>query len=209
MKNITNKLNKDVENKINEIEKIKHKLAEVDKNLLLAQNSESYQAREAETKRQISDALKSKIEKAIDRESALLKKVEELQSSFGHSSEREMTLVRQVRELKLDREESIKRENNYLAQVDKLTDSESILRKQMDHALGHVSSLRKQINEADAKYTQLNEDKLNTTSLSNTDTETNKNMNLERKIQSLISEIDKLKHTVKCLKTKSFNELDN
>lgn len=193
MKNNYQKLNKDYEHKSNEIETLKERMAEIEKELTKAQNSESYQAREAETKRQISDALKIKIEKAIDRESALLKKVEELQSSFGNSSEREMTLVRQVRELKLDREENIKRENNYLAQIDKLTDSEAILRKQMDHALGHVSSLRKQLSETESKMQQMNDDQSNSSRVSQSEVIANKTLSLERKIQSLISEIDKLK----------------
>lgn len=173
-----------------------------------AKNSESMQAREAETKRQISDALKSKIEKAIDRESALLKKVEELQSSFGNSSEREMTLVRQVRELKLDREETIKRENTLMAQIEKIRDSESILRKQMDHALGHVSSLRKQIADSEANLKQLADDKKGITSL-DSESVGNQMTIIERKNQSLISENDKLKYQIKCLKSKSFIDLDN
>jgi len=127
----------------------------------LAKNSESEQAKEADNKRQISEALKLKIEKAIDRESSLLKKVEELQSSFGNSSEREMTLVRQVRELKIEREDTVKRDNTLTAKIDKLQDSESILRKQMDHALSHVSSLRKQLADCESKLAQVTEEKDN------------------------------------------------
>lgn len=123
-----------------------------------------------ETKRQISDALKTKIEKAIDRESALLKKVEELQNSFGHSSEREMTLVRQVRELKLEREEFIKRDNLKNASIEKMQDSESILRKQIEHSLTHVSTLRKQVKDSEAKVHQILDEKINGSISLNSDT---------------------------------------
>lgn len=63
-----------------------------------------------ESKKNISDTLKSKIEKAIDREASLLKKVEELQTSFSNSSEREMKIGKQLRELKHEREMGLNRE---------------------------------------------------------------------------------------------------
>eukprot|EP00801_Mesodinium_rubrum_P005165 Mrub_05168.p1 GENE.Mrub_05168~~Mrub_05168.p1 ORF type:complete len:362 (+),score=102.07 Mrub_05168:87-1088(+) len=183
--------NKIIENKQNEIENYRLKIGDYENNLKLALNNESEQAREAETKRQISEALKLKIEKAIDRESSLLKKVEELQSSFGNSSEREMTLVRQVRELKIEREETVKRENSLNAKIDKLQDSESILRKQMDHALGHVSSLRKQLAESEAKVQQIHEERACNYSINSGDYQ--KIGMLEKKNQALMAEVEKLK----------------
>jgi len=113
-----------------------------------------------------------------------------------------MTLVRQVRELKIEREDTIKRENTLNAKVDKLQDSESILRKQMDHALSHVSSLRKQLSESELKMQQLDE-KMNGDISINSDEMDNKASVLERKNQSLIHELDKLKYQVTCLKSKS------
>lgn len=64
-----------------------------------------------EAKKNFNEALKSKIEKAIGREASLLKKVEELQTSFGNSTEREMNIGKQLRELKQERELSYNREN--------------------------------------------------------------------------------------------------
>lgn len=138
--------------------------------IIQTKRNEIESARVEETKRQISDALKTKIEKAIDRESALLKKVEELQNSFGHSSEREMTLVRQVRELKLEREEFIKRDNLKNASIEKMQDSESILRKQIEHSLTHVSTLRKQVKDSEAKVHQILDEKINGSISLNSDT---------------------------------------
>lgn len=176
---------------------------------MLATKSGIESAREIETKRQISETLKSKIEKAIDRESSLLKKVEELQSSFGCSSEREMTLVRQVRELKLNREEDIKRENILNATIEKLQESETIIKKQMEHSLGHVSILRKQIAEGEAKYNQILDEKINggTTSF-HSHTIEGKVPILERQNQSLITEVVKLKYQISCSKSRSFIDKD-
>jgi len=56
-----------------------------------------------EAKKNLNEALKSKIEKAIGREASLLKKVEELQTSFSNSTEREMNIGKQLRELKEER----------------------------------------------------------------------------------------------------------
>jgi len=160
-----------LENKQNEIHESNRKLSELNENQIIqTKRNEIESARVEETKRQISDALKTKIEKAIDRESALLKKVEELQNSFGHSSEREMTLVRQVRELKLEREEFIKRDNLKNASIEKMQDSESILRKQIEHSLTHVSTLRKQVKDSEAKVHQILDEKINGSISLNSDT---------------------------------------
>lgn len=160
-----------MENKQNEIHESNRKLSELNENQIIqTKRNEIESARVEETKRQISDALKTKIEKAIDRESALLKKVEELQNSFGHSSEREMTLVRQVRELKLEREEFIKRDNLKNASIEKMQDSESILRKQIEHSLTHVSTLRKQVKDSEAKVHQILDEKINGSISLNSDT---------------------------------------
>lgn len=160
-----------MENKQNEIHESNRKLTELNENQIIqTKRNEIESARVEETKRQISDALKTKIEKAIDRESALLKKVEELQNSFGYSSEREMTLVRQVRELKLEREEFIKRDNLKNASIEKMQDSESILRKQIEHSLTHVSTLRKQVKDSEAKVHQILDEKINGSISLNSDT---------------------------------------
>jgi len=160
-----------LENKQNEIHESNRKLTELNENQIIqTKRNEIESARVEETKRQISDALKTKIEKAIDRESALLKKVEELQNSFGNSSEREMTLVRQVRELKLEREEFIKRDNLKNASIEKMQDSESILRKQIEHSLTHVSTLRKQVKDSEAKVHQILDEKINGSISLNSDT---------------------------------------
>lgn len=160
-----------MENKQNEIHESNRKLSELNENQIIqTKRNEIESARVEETKRQISDALKTKIEKAIDRESALLKKVEELQNSFGNSSEREMTLVRQVRELKLEREEFIKRDNLKNASIEKMQDSESILRKQIEHSLTHVSTLRKQVKDSEAKVHQILDEKINGSISLNSDT---------------------------------------
>jgi len=160
-----------LENKQNEIHESNRKLSELNENQIIqTKRNEIESARVEETKRQISDALKTKIEKAIDRESALLKKVEELQNSFGHSSEREMTLVRQVRELKLEREEFIKRDNLKNASIEKMQDSESILRKQIEHSLTHVSTLRKQVKDSEAKVHQILDEEINGSISLNSDT---------------------------------------
>jgi len=160
-----------LENKQNEIHESNRKLSELNENQMIqTKRNEIESARVEETKRQISDALKTKIEKAIDRESALLKKVEELQNSFGNSSEREMTLVRQVRELKLEREEFIKRDNLKNASIEKMQDSESILRKQIEHSLTHVSTLRKQVKDSEAKVHQILDEKINGSISLNSDT---------------------------------------
>jgi len=160
-----------LENKQNEIHESNRKLSELNENQIIqTKRNEIESARVEETKRQISDALKTKIEKAIDRESALLKKVEELQNSFGNSSEREMTLVRQVRELKLEREEFIKRDNLKNASIEKMQDSESILRKQIEHSLTHVSTLRKQVKDSEAKVHQILDEKINGSISLNSDT---------------------------------------
>jgi len=132
--------------------------------------------------------------------------VEELQNSFGNSSEREMTLVRQVRELKLEREEHIKRDNAKNAKIEKLQDSESILRKQIEHSLAHVSSLRKQVKDSEAKVHKILDEKINGSVSVNSDIElaTNGNITLlTRKNQSLSGEIFKLKYQIKSLKSRN------
>jgi len=76
-----------------------------------------------------------KIEKAIGREASLLRKVEELQTSFSHSTEREMNTARQLRELKHERELNINRENENKQKLKELENYNSILDKKLEKTI--------------------------------------------------------------------------
>lgn len=99
-----------------------------------------------EIKKNFSEALKTKIEKAIGREASLLKKVEELQVSFSNSTEREMNIAKQLREIKHEREQGLNKENELKSKNNELQSTLTQMNKQMEELKSEIDDQKLKIN---------------------------------------------------------------
>lgn len=134
-------LNQIIKQKEDEVATQKTKIVEYEESIkVYKENTE-----QNESKKNFSETLKTKIEKAIGREASLLKKVNELQTSFSNSSEREMSIGKQLRELKHEREAGLNRENELKSKNKELENQQQSNSKMIEQFKADVDEMKHRI----------------------------------------------------------------